>query len=101
MVEKHGYSVYHMQKEIEELRDDISTYKAIGLVACEGLEKEVKHWKANHDDCVRKKRIKDKIILELRQILKDWKETQGNHRDAKWWHDWTDRVNAALGEEDG
>lgn len=45
-----------------------------------------------------------KIVLiertRLRGVLLDWRNTAGNRRDAAWWHNWLDSLDAALASDD-
>ena len=35
------------------------------------------------------------------EVLQDWENTPGNHRDAAWWHEWERKRRAALDKEVG
>lgn len=38
---------------------------------------------------------------ELLAVLEDWENTPGNHRDAKWWHNWEDSRRQAIAKAKG
>lgn len=46
-----------------------------------------------------KSTITTESTVSALEVLLDWRRTPGNQRTAKWWHEWLDKMDEAIANE--